>query len=540
MLIKTKMYFGFTVVLLLIVAACGLGFYGTHRLGGALTFVTTQAWDAADGAMEGSIAIERQMLEIYALLDATDRPGQEAALARLAEAEAMAREALARMVASGLIPEQAQAPFNARRAEFQTVQNQLVKAVRRSGPGTAVVELTDLRREFLSIALSLLEELEQLEELGDSKVEAEQARVTEIRAMVARLLITVSGLGILVLLLLVWGGQRFVINPIRHTASAMRDIARENGDLTLRLPQRSSDEMGELAASFNQFTTKVHHIISRLQQHVARVEESALTVARVSQQAMNSADAQLSETDQVSTAIHQMAASVNEVAGNATTAAQAVGQADVAANDSKQTVIKTKGLIRKLAGELNETAEAIAGLKAETENIGSVIDVIKGIAEQTNLLALNAAIEAARAGEQGRGFAVVADEVRTLATRTQQSTDEIHSMINRLQVGAGEAVRAMGVSRDLAGSSVEQAQAAEEILLQTSDQISAINQMNIQVSAVVEEQSSVSAEINRNILNIRDSTDVVVDSLRQTHQASQSLSILAQEAQTLVNEFKLA
>ena len=248
---------------------------------------------------------------------------------------------------------------------------------------------------------------------------------------------------------------------------------------------------------------------------------------------------QQSETSQVVTAMNEMTATVQEVARHATEAASAANKADHASVEGKKVVLSTMNAIEALSSEVHSAANVISQLEKDSENIGTVLDVIKGIAEQTNLLALNAAIEAARAGEQGRGFAVVADEVRTLASRTQQSTQEIQAMIENLQVGAQTAVKVMDESRAKAESSVSQAAKAGGSLEDITHSVSLINDMNTQIATAAEEQSAVAEEINRNIVNISEIVDRTADGANQTSIASEELASLAAQLQQLVNQFKV-
>jgi methyl-accepting chemotaxis protein len=249
---------------------------------------------------------------------------------------------------------------------------------------------------------------------------------------------------------------------------------------------------------------------------------------------------QRSETDQVATAINQMTATVQEVASNATNAAASANSADNNAKVGKEVVAATSDAISRLADEVENATNVIKGVEQDSASIGSVLDVIKGIAEQTNLLALNAAIEAARAGEQGRGFAVVADEVRSLASRTQESTQEIEEMIAKLQTGSKNAVGVMEQSREQAQAGVEQAREAAEALESITGAVATINDLNTQIASAAEEQSAVSEEINRSVVSISQISEETATGAEQTTSSANDLSKLAGDLQGLVSQFRVS
>jgi methyl-accepting chemotaxis protein len=332
---------------------------------------------------------------------------------------------------------------------------------------------------------------------------------------------------------------RQIVVPLNRAVDAMNEIAEGDGDLTQRLDESGNNEISRLAHAFNSFAEKVRGMVSQVYGSTTQLASAAEEMSLVMEETKRDTLQQQSETSQVVTAMNEMTATVQEVARHATEAASAASKADHASVDGKKVVLSTMNAIEALSSEVHSAANVISQLEKDSENIGTVLDVIKGIAEQTNLLALNAAIEAARAGEQGRGFAVVADEVRTLASRTQQSTQEIQTMIENLQVGAQSAVKVMDESRAKAEDSVTQAAKAGGSLEEITHSVSLINDMNTQIATAAEEQSAVAEEINRNIVNISEIVDRTADGASQTSIASEELASLAAQLQQLVNQFKV-
>ncbi|MCW9024222.1 MAG: methyl-accepting chemotaxis protein [Gammaproteobacteria bacterium] len=360
------------------------------------------------------------------------------------------------------------------------------------------------------------------------------ASISETRNITAIICAIALIIGILFVLLFSVG----ITRPINRAVAAMNDIAEGEGDLTKRLDESGNDEITMLSCAFNRFAEKVRNIIGQVADSTLQLSNATEKMDHISQTTMHGVRQQQQETEQVATAMNEMTATVQEVARHASDAASSASCANDETESGKQIVEKTAHEINALAEDIEKSAHVINELESESENIGGVLDVIKGIAEQTNLLALNAAIEAARAGEQGRGFAVVADEVRTLASRTQASTREIQEMIERLQANSQHAVEVMQRSKDGAMTCVNKATDAGNSLNTITQSVNRISDMNMQIASAAEEQSGVAEEINRNISNINEVVHQTAESTSEVSHASKELAALSSTLEALVAQFK--
>ncbi len=375
--------------------------------------------------------------------------------------------------------------------------------------------------------------------LGVSKkLTASQTVVRDTDAAHARnMLLLATSLALVFGLFAAWAITRQIVIPLSQTLKVAERIAA--GDLTHNLVSERHDELGQLQRAMQNMTLGLRELIGGISDGVTQIASAAEELSAVTEQTSAGVNSQKVETDQVATAMNEMTATVQEVARNAEEASEAALAADQQAREGDKVVGEAIAQIERLALEVGNSTEAMGHLKRESDKIGSVLDVIKSVAQQTNLLALNAAIEAARAGEAGRGFAVVADEVRSLAQRTQKSTEEIEELIVGLQSGTQQVATIMDNSRSLTDSSVELTRRAGGSLESITRTVSAIQSMNQQIAAAAEQQSAVAEEINRSVLNVRDVSEQTSAASEETAASSVELARLGTHLQTLVGRFKV-
>ncbi|MDL5385164.1 methyl-accepting chemotaxis protein [Aeromonas hydrophila] len=363
-----------------------------------------------------------------------------------------------------------------------------------------------------------------------------------LEAPLATLLWQLVGLTLVLMLVfsaLLTAMFKYLFADLGRVAGALHDIAHGEGDLTVHINTRSKDEVGQLAESFNQFVARLHGIVSRLRDVTVELAAQSRAQAAGAQSRSQRVRQQQDEIVMVATAVTEMASATQEIAGNAEFAATTSGDAVKLAVAGQSQVGQSQRSITGLADEVADASQIIVELDAHAQKISGILATISGIAEQTNLLALNAAIEAARAGEQGRGFAVVADEVRVLSRRTHDSTDEIQQMIETLQQTTRRAVSGMETSRQLAGTSVEDAESANLSLGQINEAIGAISDMATQIAAAAEEQTSVTSEISRNTENIRHVSQELAEQANQEAVQAAELKGLTERLELEIGRFRL-
>jgi len=350
-------------------------------------------------------------------------------------------------------------------------------------------------------------------------------------------LILSATLAVLLGILAAWLITRQIVLPLRTTLAGVERIAA--GDLTATAQITRRDELGVLQQGIQQMGSTLRELIGGIRDGVSQISSAAEELSAVTTQTSAGVISQKEETDQVATAMHEMSATVHEVAQNAEQAARAATEADIEASDGDRVVAEVVTQIERMASEVIRSSDAMAALQSDSDKIGSVMGVIRAVAEQTNLLALNAAIEAARAGEAGRGFAVVADEVRGLAQRTQKSTEEIEQLVTALHNGTQQVAAIMQSSRNLTDSSVELARRAGSSLASITRTVSNIQAMNQQIATAAEEQSAVAEEISRSVVNVRDVSEQTAAASEQTAASSVELARLGSQLQTMVSRFRI-
>ena len=423
-----------------------------------------------------------------------------------------------------------------------------------------------LRREMLPRLRTLTKELEQTaavgkdvqasvskisERLSDTLVNAQNVKdlashsieVAETNVSGVNKTITVVSIAavssIAALLLFIIGMSSAIYEPINQLKEMLGDIANGNGDLTKRLRYEGNNEFGDISGLFNQFVSKLQRTIADVKTNVATMDTQIVAMTEEANRATSDISTQKEATTMIATSMNEMEMSVQEVANNSKEAASAANSTSQTANDGQGIVLGTIQSIETLAGDVENAAGVITQLEEDSTAMRKVTDTIEGIAEQTNLLALNAAIEAARAGEQGRGFAVVADEVRALAGRTQESTVEIQTMINRLQESTKNAVEKMETSKNEALKAVKSAEQAGNSLSNITSSVSQIDNMSIQIATASSQQSTVASEINRKVNNIQELSLKTAQSSHEILGSAQMLTERSAHLKTLMNQFQV-
>ena len=494
-------------------------------------------WLAADGGMESSIGLLSGLYHMARFIAKSEE--HSAAQYNLNEALSFQKEAAEEMFGTGAFKGNAGSKWQNQSYE-DAYKSQLAKHEELTNKLFAAAHAYQTTHvKYIAIADELLSQLGLFEESGDQVVENEVNVIHKIQQTTQSMMMMTAIGGVIVAVLFSLFLLRSILSPLKDISTRIEDIAQGEGDLTLRLNMQSKDELGTLGNHFDAFLDNIHNIISQVSSTSGTMSTEINEMDSVAQRTNESVDEQRRQTDLIATAINQMSSSGREIAQNTEQAARTTNDAKAVSQKAETIVTEAIATIGNLSSEIEDATGVISTLEDEVNQIVNVLNVIVGIAEQTNLLALNAAIEAARAGEHGRGFAVVADEVRGLAGRTQQSTEEIQEMIDRLKSGSQRAVEVMTRSNVQSQNTVQQSEQVQQALNQISSSVSEINEINQLVAAASEEQSCVCEEMEKNVQTVVDVATMTSEGMEQTSARCQQANQLNQDLSNLVNRFRV-
>ncbi|MDO7926208.1 methyl-accepting chemotaxis protein [Pseudomonas sp. KFB-139] len=537
---STKLLAAFIVCALITLAVGGLGMVGVSRLSDALALTFSNNLVSVGNTNETLTSLTAHNRGLYRLLDAQDGGVPEADKERVRQALASDLERMQKVFATYRATP-LEDDERAAGDEFEKLMPAYISGARKVSELMTAGNLTEARSRLNTLsgedfvkARSLLRVMidsnnRQIKEGAVAAAELKSSSTLLLLAGIAIAFVVAIILGILI--------TRMITGPLAVAVASAQRIAK--GDLTLSIASDRGDEAGQLLNALSDMQRGLKHTIQEIASASGQLASAAEELSAVTDESTRGLTRQNDEIQQAATAVNQMTAAVEEVARNAVSTSEASKTATEDAVQGRGQVDQTVKGITTMVSEITQSTEAVAQLAGNVRDISKVLEVIRSIAEQTNLLALNAAIEAARAGEQGRGFAVVADEVRALAHRTQASTVEIEGMIGTVQAGADGAVAAMGKSLSLATNTQELAERAGSALVKITDGVATINERNLVIASASEEQAQVAREVDRNLLNIQDLSTQSAAGANQTSASSQELSRLATSFNVLVAKFQL-
>ncbi|MBA6418630.1 methyl-accepting chemotaxis protein [Pseudomonas sp. 5Ae-yellow] len=526
----------FSLLALLLVAVAGLSLTQMKRMDHMSEQIDENWLPAILATNDMGVAIGRVRALTLRLLTLKSPEDTEDTIRRMGDAKATldAAEDRYKLLISSPEEEAVHERFANSVKRYMEQQAKII-SLERSGAREAALEVVNTTlNDYADDMMQQLQALKELNRIGAS----EATKTADASFNSGFTLVVALSIGAMILtVILAFMLIRSIVSPLSQAVTVAQTIA--SGDLTQRFAVEGKDEAAQLLEALRVMQSSLRDTIQSISSSSIQLGSAADELNAVTEDSNRGMRQQNHEMEQAATAVNQMTTAVEEVARNAVSTSEASKDTDESARDGSERVRQTVSAINELASDMTATSESVEGLANDIRDITQVLDVIRAVAEQTNLLALNAAIEAARAGEQGRGFAVVADEVRALAHRTQQSTEEIERMISIVQKGAASAVSAMQKSMGQANSTLGLAQASGEALGRITLAIGSINERNMVIASASEEQAQVAREVDRNLVNIRDLSMQAASGAEQTSSASHELSRLAVDLNQLVARFKL-
>ncbi|MBT6701161.1 MAG: HAMP domain-containing protein [Gammaproteobacteria bacterium] len=494
----------------------------------------TEEWFAATATTEAKLGLFSQLYYYQRFISSTNRQPIEELMVNSRNDLDIYIEDLSSMKIAEKTPKDSTETYA---ASLKYLQNQ--HKILYDQAKASFLNLQQKRLLYTSKASALLEQTVAIEKISDQVINQEINKIQQVKkSAFLSILITVL-VGIVLVVVAYWVALKIVVCPVRNVAEKLDDISQGDGDLTQTLSIKGNDEITDLSRGFNNFTQQIRSLIVELVEATGKLSSTSSDLANQSVETQNQMSAQQDVTNSVSNAMDEMSNKVESVSLAAEEAEQSMKVMDQTLEKSQHVISSTLNSINEFAADIDSANTVIEELNRDSQQIGSVLDVIQGIAEQTNLLALNAAIEAARAGEQGRGFAVVADEVRTLASRTQDSTTEIKAIIDRLQNGSSKAASVMGKSQKDAQDTVSKTASASESLSSITSNIQSMGHIINNISSAATTQNQQAQSMNQNLSNIRQITAETTQSNQNMSEITVELNQLANQLKSLVGHFKI-